>query len=125
MRQYRGDAPSITNTERCQSANLLQMPKGLMCKLRQRGQGYAGRPAGSRGFDPSLQPPPAVAARLRENAKTVILAQNKAIDGRSKFRIPSAKLLAARHGYRIVEARLPAGHAGGSVRRRWSMAKAI
>jgi hypothetical protein len=26
--------PSITKTERCRSANLLQMPRGLMCKLR-------------------------------------------------------------------------------------------
>jgi hypothetical protein len=34
-----------------------------MCKLRQRGQGYGGRPAGSRGIYPSLQPLPAVAAR--------------------------------------------------------------
>ena len=37
------------------SANLPQMPRGLVCKLRQRGQGYGGRPAGSRGIDPSLQ----------------------------------------------------------------------
>ena len=29
-----------------------------MCKLRQRGQGYGGRPAESRGIDPSLQPLP-------------------------------------------------------------------
>jgi hypothetical protein len=34
-----------------------------MCKLRQRGRGYGGPgPAGARGIDPSLQPPPAVAA---------------------------------------------------------------
>ena len=48
---------SITKTERPRSANLLQMPKGLMCKLRQRGRDFRGR-AGSRGIDPSLQPPP-------------------------------------------------------------------
>src|SRR5882757_3231287 len=50
--------PSITKTERPRSANLLQMPRGLMCKLRQRGRNYGG-PAGSRGIDPSMQPPPA------------------------------------------------------------------
>ena len=49
--------PSITKTERPRSANLLQMPRGLMCKLRQRGRDYGG-PAGSRGIDPSLQPSP-------------------------------------------------------------------
>jgi hypothetical protein len=59
-----------------------------------------------------------------ENAKTAIVAQKKAIEGRSKFRIQRHQA-AARDGYRIVEARLPAGHAGGSLRRRWSMAKAI
>ena len=32
-------------------------PKGLMCKLRQRGRDFGGR-AGSRGIDPSLQPLP-------------------------------------------------------------------
>ncbi|MEA2915321.1 MAG: hypothetical protein QOJ15_7402 [Bradyrhizobium sp.] len=65
-KQHRGRAPSITKTERRRSANLLQMPRGLMCKLRQRGRSFGG-PAGSRGIDPSLQPPPAVAASpLRE-----------------------------------------------------------
>jgi hypothetical protein len=49
--------PSITKTERPRSANLLQMPRGQMCKLRQRGRDYGGR-AGSRGIDPSLQPLP-------------------------------------------------------------------
>jgi hypothetical protein len=49
--------PSITKTERPRSANLLQMPRGLMCKLRQRGRDYGG-PAGSRRIDPSLQPLP-------------------------------------------------------------------
>jgi hypothetical protein len=50
---------SITKTERPQSANLLQMTRGLRYKLRQRGRGYEGPdPAGSRGIDPSLQPPP-------------------------------------------------------------------
>ena len=50
---------SITKTERPRSANLLQMPRGLMCKLRQRGRDYGGhRPAGSPGIDPSLQPLP-------------------------------------------------------------------
>src|SRR5712672_1477890 len=53
----RGRAPSITKTERRRSANLQQMPRGLMCKLRQRGRCY-GSPAASRGIDPSLQPPP-------------------------------------------------------------------
>jgi hypothetical protein len=48
---------SITKTQRPRAANLLQMPKGLMCKLRQRGRDFGGR-AGSRGIDPSLQPPP-------------------------------------------------------------------
>jgi hypothetical protein len=47
--------PSIMKTERPRSANLLQMPRGLMCKLRQRGREY-GSPAGSRGIDPPLQP---------------------------------------------------------------------
>jgi hypothetical protein len=66
VRQHRGNAHSITKTERCRSANLLQMTRGLMCKLRQRAQGYGGRrPAGSRRIDPSLQPPPAVTARFR------------------------------------------------------------
>jgi hypothetical protein len=51
--------PSITKTERPRSANLLQMPRGLMCKPRQGGQDYGGHcPAGSPGFDPSLQPLP-------------------------------------------------------------------
>ena len=50
-------APSITKTERRRSASLLQMPTGLTCKLRPRGRGCGG-PAGSRGIDPSLQPPP-------------------------------------------------------------------
>jgi hypothetical protein len=50
-------------TERRRSANLPRMPTALMCKLRQRGRGYGGPgPAGARGIDPSLQPPPAVAA---------------------------------------------------------------
>ena len=49
--------PSITKTERPRSANLPQMPRGLMCKLRRRGPDYGG-PAGSRGIDPSLQPLP-------------------------------------------------------------------
>jgi hypothetical protein len=48
------------------------MPKGLVCKLRQRGRGYGG-PAGSRGIDPSLQPPPAVAASpLRKNWQSLL-----------------------------------------------------
>src|SRR5258707_11793950 len=51
-----GRAPSITKTESPRPANLLQMPRGLMCKLRQRGRGYGG-PAGSRRIDPSLPPP--------------------------------------------------------------------
>jgi hypothetical protein len=55
----------FTKTERRRSANLLQMPRGQMCKLRQGGRACGGRPARSRGFDQSLQPPPAVAARLR------------------------------------------------------------
>src|SRR5258707_3436403 len=46
---------SITRTERPRSTNLLQMPRGLMCKLRQCGRDYGG-PAGPRGIDPSLQP---------------------------------------------------------------------
>jgi hypothetical protein len=49
--------PSITETERLRSANLLQTPRGPLCKLRQRGREYGG-PAGSRGIDPSLQPLP-------------------------------------------------------------------
>jgi hypothetical protein len=48
---------SITKTERPRAANLLQMPRGLMCKLRRRGRDYGGR-AGSREIDPSLQPLP-------------------------------------------------------------------
>jgi hypothetical protein len=59
-------------TERPQSANLLQMPKGLVYKLRQRGRGYGG-PAESHGIDPSLQPPPAVAASpLRKNWQSLL-----------------------------------------------------
>jgi hypothetical protein len=53
----RTDRPSITETERLQSANLLQTPRGPPCKLRRRGREYGG-PAGSRGIDPSLQPLP-------------------------------------------------------------------
>jgi hypothetical protein len=49
--------PSITETERLRSANLLQTPRGPLCKLRQRGREYGG-PAGSRGIGPSLQPTP-------------------------------------------------------------------
>jgi hypothetical protein len=45
--------------ERLRSANLLQTPRGPMCKLRQRGQEYGG--PGSRGIDPSLQPFAAIA----------------------------------------------------------------
>jgi len=48
---------SITKTERLRSANLLQTPRGPMCKPRQCGQEYGG-PAGRRGIDPSLQPLP-------------------------------------------------------------------
>jgi hypothetical protein len=44
----------ITKTERPRSANLLQMPRGLMCKRRRCGRGSGG-PAGSRGIDPPLQ----------------------------------------------------------------------
>ena len=45
---------SITKTERRRSANLLQMPRGLMCKLRQGGRRCGGpHPAGSRRIDPS------------------------------------------------------------------------
>ncbi len=91
----RGRVPSITKTERPRSANLLQMPRGPMCKLRQRGRGYGG-PAESRGIDPSLQPPPCggrepVAGELGILAKAVTLlligAQKKAIDdhGGSRF----------------------------------------
>ena len=47
-----------------------------MCKLRQRGRSYGG-PAGSRGIDPSLQPPPAVAASpLRENWQSLPKARH-------------------------------------------------
>jgi hypothetical protein len=45
---------SITKTERPRSANLLQMPRGLMCKPRQGGRSCGGpHPAGSRRIDPS------------------------------------------------------------------------
>src|ERR1700688_3384851 len=55
---HRGSAPSITETERLRSANLLHMPRGLTCKLRQRGRDYGGHcPAQSPGIDPSLQSP--------------------------------------------------------------------
>jgi hypothetical protein len=53
-----GRSTSITKIERPRSANQLQRPRGRMCKLRQRGREYGGRPAGSRGIDPSLQPLP-------------------------------------------------------------------
>ena len=44
-----------------------------MCKLRQRGQGYGGRPpAGSRGIDPSLQPPPCGGRWLRGECQAVV-----------------------------------------------------
>jgi hypothetical protein len=55
VRFSRTGRPSIKKTERPRSANRLQMPRGLMCKLRQRGREY-GSPTGSRGIDPSLQP---------------------------------------------------------------------
>ena len=58
-RPYGGDL--ITKTERPRSANLLQMPRGLMCKLIQRGQEYGGL-AGYRGIDPTF-----AAAPLRSN----------------------------------------------------------
>jgi hypothetical protein len=57
VRQHRSNAPSITKTETCRSANLLQMTRGLMCKLRPHGRGCGG-PAGSLGTDLSLQPLP-------------------------------------------------------------------
>ena len=45
---------SITKTERRRSANLLKMPRGLMCTLRQGGRGCGGpHPSGSRRIDPS------------------------------------------------------------------------
>ena len=82
------DRSSITKTEeRCRSANLLQMTRGLMCKLRQCGRGYGGLgPAGCRGIDPSLQPSlwsqPARHGRIGNpyNAVTLLLtgAQKKA-----------------------------------------------
>jgi hypothetical protein len=62
VRQHRGRSPSLTKTERRRSAILLQMPRGLMCSLRQGGQGYGGRPPISCGVDPSLHPAHAVAA---------------------------------------------------------------
>jgi hypothetical protein len=82
--------PSITKTERLQSANLPQMPRGLVYKLRQPGRGYGGPDlAGSRGIDPSLQPSPcggrySVTGELAILANAVTLlpirAQKKAID---------------------------------------------
>jgi hypothetical protein len=60
--------PSITRTERPRSANLLQMPRVLMCKLRRRGRDYEGhRHTGYPGIDPSLQPLP-----LRSNCWAAI-----------------------------------------------------
>jgi hypothetical protein len=56
--ELQGRSTSITKIERPRSANQLQTPRGRMCKLRQRGREYGGRPAGSRGIDPSLQPLP-------------------------------------------------------------------
>jgi hypothetical protein len=47
---------SITKTERLRSANLLQTPRGPMCKLRQRGLECGGQ--GPRAIDPLLQPLP-------------------------------------------------------------------
>ena len=79
--------PSITKTERPRSANLPQMPRGLMCRLRPRGRGYGG-PAGFRWIDPPLQPPPCggrqpVTGELAILANTVTLllidAEKKAI----------------------------------------------
>jgi hypothetical protein len=76
----------LRKQKRPRSANLLQMPRGLMCKRRQRGRGYGGPgPEGSRGIDPSFAAAPlrAVAASpLRD-----IGAQKKATDdhGGSRF----------------------------------------
>ena len=87
-KSHRGRTPSITKTERRRSANLLQTPRGLMCKLRQRGRGYAGRPAGSRGIDPSLQRPLRwLLARYGAVTVLPIHAQKRAIDdhGGSRF----------------------------------------
>ena len=93
VRQHRGNAHSITKTERCRSANLLQMTRGLMCKLRQRGQGYGGRrPAGSRRIDPSLQPPPSRTAprkRLTPSSGSE-LPRGCAASTRSRERLPKA-----------------------------------
>jgi hypothetical protein len=50
----RAEGDLITKTERPRPVNLLQMPRGLMCKRRQCGREYGG-PAGSRGIDPPLQ----------------------------------------------------------------------
>src|SRR5258706_15694330 len=75
--RVRGRAPSITKTERRRSANLRQMPRGLMCKPRQRGRGYGGpHPAGSRGIDPSLHPPAAAARPFKAVTFLLIGAQN-------------------------------------------------
>jgi hypothetical protein len=86
---YVGRAPSITKTERPRSANLLRMPTGLMCKLRQRGRGSGGRPAGSRGIDASLQPHPCGGRWPVTRTVTfpLIRAHKKAIDdhGGSRF----------------------------------------
>src|ERR1700722_3585031 len=75
LKQFGGwGRSSITKTERPRSANLLQMSRGLMCKLRLRGRDYGGPgPAASRGIDPSLQPVPAVAASpLRQNWQSFV-----------------------------------------------------
>ena len=58
QKNRRQGRPSITKTERPRSAILPQMPRGLMCKLRQRGRGYGG-PAGPRRIDPSCSRSPA------------------------------------------------------------------
>jgi Protein of unknown function (DUF2721) len=48
----------FTKTEKPRSANLRQMPRGLMCKPRQCGREYGGLAASPRGIDRSLQPLP-------------------------------------------------------------------
>jgi hypothetical protein len=53
--------PRFTKTERPRSANLLQMPRGLMCKPRRGGREKGGLAPSSRGIDRSLQPLPVAA----------------------------------------------------------------
>src|SRR5258705_2158616 len=119
---------SITKTERPRSANLLQMPRGPMCKLTQRARGYGG-PAGYHRTERSLQSspaqqllgPPSHGYKLKPNGSAVCSAPDIAppqTDSCQEMLCPPKSwrsVWVAPHRAR----RLPTRHASGRV---WSFA---